>query len=127
MPYWAACGMSLLGWFALTPLFLAIRGKSQRLAAWYGTLFGILICAGVAHWMYSAISNYFVALFPLDLILAVLSFMIFVGIYTGAISALWSILMRRAEAVGWLGIGLMGSLRVCAVDSSGCTFWERRF
>jgi len=99
---------SLLGWFALTPLFLAIRGKTFWRAALYGLLFGVLICAGVAHWMYSAISTYFVALFPLNLILTVLSFVVFVGIYTATTAGAWSILMRRpGHLARWLAIPSM--------------------
>ena len=96
---------SLLGWFALTPLLVAIRGSTIRRAALYGLLFGVMICAGVAHWMYSAIATYFVALFPLDLILTALSFTVFVGIYTAATAGAWSILMRRSRnGVRWLAI-----------------------
>ena len=95
----------LLGWFALTPLFLAIRGKTYRRSALYGLVFGVLICAGVAHWMHSAISTYFVALFPFDLILTVISFVIFVGSYTVGTTVAWSMLMRRSrDRAQWMAI-----------------------
>jgi apolipoprotein N-acyltransferase len=88
---------SFLGWFTLTPLFVAIRGATVRRSVLYGMLFGVLICAGVAHWMYSAISSYFVALFPLNLILTLLSYLLFVGFYTAATAGAWSVLMRRSS------------------------------
>ena len=91
---------SFLGWLALAPLFIAIRGATVRRSVLYGLLFGVLICAGVAHWMYSAVSTYFVALFPLNLILTLLSYLIFVGFYTAATAGAWSVLMRRSHR-GW--------------------------
>ena len=96
---------SLLGWFALTPLFVAIRGNRPCRSAFYGLFFGVMICAGVAHWMYSAISGFFVALFPLGLILTVLSFTVFVGIYTAVTACAWSILLRRSGSVArWIAV-----------------------
>jgi apolipoprotein N-acyltransferase len=96
---------SWLGWFALTPLLLAIRGNQLWRSTLYGLLLGVMICAGVAHWMYSAISTYFVALFPLNLILTVGSFVVFVGIYTAATAGAWSILTRRSVNIArWIAI-----------------------
>jgi len=46
-----------LGWIALTPLFVLIRGRGFAQSAIYGMLFGVAICAGVAYWMYFAISS----------------------------------------------------------------------
>jgi apolipoprotein N-acyltransferase len=96
---------SWLGWFALTPLFIVIRGNNVWRSAGYGLLFGVMICAGVAHWMYPAISQYFVELFPLAVILTALSFVVFVGIYTAATAAGCSILMRRSSSLApWLAV-----------------------
>ncbi len=39
---------SIFGWIALTPLFVLLRGKGFAEAAFYGMLFGVGICAGVA-------------------------------------------------------------------------------
>jgi apolipoprotein N-acyltransferase len=95
----------VLGWLTLTPLFIALRDANFRRAAMYGLLYGVLICAGVAHWMYSAISTYFVAVFPLNVLLTVLSYVVFVGIYTAATAGGWSLLMRRSgHRVRWLAI-----------------------
>src|SRR5713101_2763777 len=63
--YTVACApfeWASLGWIALTPLFMAIRGRGFVRAAVYGMIFGVGICAGVAYWMYFAISSYFVAI-----------------------------------------------------------------
>ena len=98
---------SILGWVALTPLFIAIHRKSFARSMMYGLLYGILICAGVAHWMYVAINSYFVALFPLDLILTVLAFTVFVGMYTAITAGAWSILMRSKSAMRVLAIAAL--------------------
>src|SRR5882762_9997222 len=47
---------AILGWIALTPLFMAIRRRGLLRATLYGMLFGVATCAGVAYWMYFAIS-----------------------------------------------------------------------
>jgi apolipoprotein N-acyltransferase len=88
---------SLLGWVALTPLFIALRDQTFWRSFLLGLFFGVLICVGVAHWMYSAIATYFVALFPLNLVLTVLSFVVFVGIYTSVTAGIWSIVMQRSS------------------------------
>jgi apolipoprotein N-acyltransferase len=90
---------SLAGWFALAPLFTILRGKSARAAALYGAAFGVMMCAGVAYWLYFAIAKYFSAPFPLDVLLTLAAYLFFVGIYTGFAAAAGAILMRRAHPV----------------------------
>lgn len=102
MPPW---GAAVAGWFALGPLFLALRGTSAARAAVYGALFGVLICAGVAHWLYSAIDSFFAAPAPLSLALTAASYLFFVGMYVAAAGACSAILMRRAPAaIQWTAI-----------------------
>lgn len=94
-----------LGWVALTPLFVAIRGRGFIQAAIYGMLFGVAICAGVAYWMYFAISSYFVAIFPLNVMLTLAAYTIFVGVYTGAAAAASSLLINRGDrAIRWVAV-----------------------
>lgn len=96
---------SLAGWFALAPLFLVLRGKASRTGALYGAVFGVMMCAGVAYWLYSAIAKYFTAPFPLDLLLTLAAYLFFVGIYTGFAAGASSIMMRRAHpALRWSAI-----------------------
>lgn len=97
---WAAAG-----WIALAPLFFVLRGKSAPRAALYGALFGVMICSGVAHWLYSAIDTYFAALTPLSLVLTALSYLFFVGMYIAVVGACSAILMRRAPRVAqWTAV-----------------------
>jgi apolipoprotein N-acyltransferase len=94
-----------LGWIALTPLFVAIRGRGFAQAALYGMLFGVAICAGAAYWMYFAISNYFVATFPLNLALTLAAYTLFVGVYTGAAAAASSLLINYGgQAIRWAAV-----------------------
>jgi apolipoprotein N-acyltransferase len=96
---------SSLGWIALTPLFVLLRGKGFAQAAIYGMLFGVAICAGVAYWMYFAISSYFVAIFPLNLVLTLAAYTMFVGVYTGAATAACSLVMNYGDsAIRWVAV-----------------------
>jgi len=96
---------SSLGWIALTPLFVLLRGKGFAQAAIYGMLFGVAICAGVAYWMYFAISSYFVAIFPLNLLLMLAAYTMFVGIYTGAAAAACSLVINYGDpAIRWVAV-----------------------
>jgi apolipoprotein N-acyltransferase len=96
---------SPLGWVALTPLFMLLRGKGFAEAAIYGMLFGVGICAGVAYWMYFAISSYFVAIFPLNLVLTLAAYTVFVGVYTGAAAAASSLLINYdGLTVRWVAV-----------------------
>lgn len=102
MPPWE---WSAAGWIALAPFFFALRGKSAARAALYGALFGAMICAGVAHWLYSAIDAYFAALTSISLTLTAVSYLFFVGMYVAVVGACSAILMRRApRAVQWTAI-----------------------
>ena len=93
------------GWIALTPLFVLIRGRGLAQAAIYGMLFGVAICAGVAYWMYFAISNYFVAKFPLSLLLTLAAYTMFVGVYTGAAAAASSLVINHGDrAIRWVAV-----------------------
>src|SRR5260370_32132213 len=94
-----------LGWVALTPLFVVLRGKGIAQAAIYGMLFGVAICAGVAYWMYFAISSYFVAIFPLNLVLTMAAYAIFVGVYAGAAAAASSLVINYgARTIRWVAV-----------------------
>lgn len=96
---------SSLGWVALTPLFVLLHGKGFAEAAIYGTLFGMAICAGVAYWMYFAISSYFVAIFPLNLVLTLAAYAVFVGVYTGAAAAVSSLVINYGDlAIRWVAV-----------------------
>ncbi len=54
-----------LGWLALTPLIVALRGATRRQGLWLGWLAGTIGALGVTgYWMYHAASDYF-ALSPL--------------------------------------------------------------
>jgi apolipoprotein N-acyltransferase len=94
-----------LGWVALTPLFMVLRGKGFAQAAIYGMLFGVAICAGVAYWMYFAISYYFVTIFPFNMVLTLAAYTMFVGLYTGAAAAASSLLINYgALPIRWAAI-----------------------
>jgi apolipoprotein N-acyltransferase len=94
-----------LGWIALTPLFVLIRGRGFAKAAIYGMLFGVAICVGVAYWMYFAISSYFEASFPLNLVLTLTAYTLFVGVYTGAAAAASSLLINYCDrGIGWVAV-----------------------
>jgi apolipoprotein N-acyltransferase len=96
---------SIFGWIALTPLFVLLRGKGFAEAAIYGMLFGVAICAGVAYWMYFAISRYFVAIFPFNLVLTLAAYTMFVGVYTGAAAAASSLLINHdGGTVRWAAV-----------------------
>ncbi len=94
-----------LGWIALTPLFVVIGGRGLAQAAIYGMLFGVAICAGVAYWMYFAISSYFVTIFPLNLVLTLAAYTMFVGVYTAAAAAASSLLINHGDrAIRWIAV-----------------------
>src|SRR5260370_23160318 len=97
-----------LGWVALTPLFVVLRGKGIAQAAIYGMLFGMAICVGVAYWMYFAISSYFVAIFPLNLVLTLAAYTVFVGIYTGAAASASSLVINYGDMeIRWVAVPVL--------------------
>ena len=94
-PYeWAGAG-----WLALTPLFLVLKDKTPGTAFLSGLLYGVLFCAGIAYWVYFAVSAYFPFFFPFDLLFTLLSYSVFVGAYTGLAACLCCLLMRSGR---WL-------------------------
>ena len=100
-PYeWAGAG-----WLALTPLFLVLKDKTPGTAFLSGLLYGVLFCAGIAYWVYFAVSAYFPFFFPFDLLFTLLSYSVFVGAYTGLAACLCCLLMRSGRPMlCWGGI-----------------------
>jgi apolipoprotein N-acyltransferase len=96
--------LSSLGWFALAPFFLAIRNRRSAAAFLYGLLFGVVFCAGIAHWFCSAIASFFVIPFPLDLVFTLLAYASFAGFYSGGAGAASSMFMRRGGGLRWLAV-----------------------
>jgi apolipoprotein N-acyltransferase len=96
--------LSLLGWFALAPFFLAIRNRRTTDGFILGLLFGVVFSAAIASWFRSAIASYFILPFPLDLVLTLVAYASFAGIYTGSAAAASSLLMRGGGALRWLAI-----------------------
>jgi apolipoprotein N-acyltransferase len=93
-----------VGWIALAPLFLVLRGKTFLGAALCRILYGIAICSGVAGWLYQAISSFFVAQASEDLLLTAVSFVLFVGVYTGLAAGAAALIMRGSRALCWIAI-----------------------
>ncbi len=96
---------ALAAWFALTPLFLVIRGKSLTSAFTAGLLYGVLFCLGIAYWVYFAVAAYFSFPLPAALLLTLLSYSVFIGVYTGVAALVTVLLMRcRIDWLRWCGI-----------------------
>ena len=92
-------------WFALTPFFLVLQEKTFLKAFIVGLPYGILFCTGIAYWVYFAISTYFPVSAPIALLLTLLSYSLFIGVYTGLAAAFASLFMRGSKR--WLrGLGV---------------------
>lgn len=50
--------LHLLAWFALLPLFLALRGQSVKNGFWLGGTTGIVYFAGTVHWVTNSVHFY---------------------------------------------------------------------
>lgn len=96
---------SSAAWLALSPLFLVLRGKTPGTACVAGLFYGVLFCGGIAYWVYGAIAAYFSLVFPLDLLMTLFSYSLFVGSYTGLAAAYSCVLMRSNRSLlRWVGI-----------------------
>ena len=51
---------AMLGWIALVPLLLAVRGRSTRWAFGFGVLYGYACAAAVSAWLIQALARFFV-------------------------------------------------------------------
>lgn len=91
---------SLLGWIALTPLFLALRSMSPWKGFGLGVAYSVLTCAGITYWLYFAIATYFPFSPSIAFVFTLLSYSFFVGPYIGAASAGACILLRSPHP--WL-------------------------
>ena len=87
---------SLAAWVALTPLFLALRERTLPTAFATGLLYGVLFCGGIAPWVYFAIVAYFPLSAPVALLFTLLSYSVYVGLYTG-LAAMCSCALMRSE------------------------------
>jgi len=96
---------SSAAWLALFPLFLVLRGKTLGSAYAVGFLYGLFFCSGIAYWVYYAVAAYFALVFPLDVLVTLLSYSLFVGSYTGLAACGTCVLMRNHRpALRWVGI-----------------------
>jgi apolipoprotein N-acyltransferase len=96
---------SSAGWFALAPLFLALRGKTPRGALFLGFLYGLFFGLGITHWSYPSVAAYFPYSFPVNVLLTLAIYGIFVGPYTGSACMLMSRVLGNTRArVPWLTV-----------------------
>ncbi len=96
---------SSAGWFALTPLFLALRGKTLCRALLVGFLYGLFFGLGITHWSYPSVATYFPYSFPVNLLLTLAIYGIFVGPYTGSACVLICLVLRKEQSgLRWLGV-----------------------
>lgn len=113
-------------WFALAPLFLVVREKTPGAAFVLGLLYGVFFCVGVGPWIYSAIAAYFAFSFPLNLLLTLLSYSLFVGLFMGLAALLSRFCMRgRNSLLRW--VGAPAAWVCCEYARSYCLFgvsWE---
>ena len=92
-------------WFALTPLYLVLYGKTCWTAFAAGCLYGVLFGAGITGWAYAAITTYFPLPFPVDALFTLLSYSFAIAPYTGLTAVLSCILMRHGNPLlRWIGI-----------------------
>jgi apolipoprotein N-acyltransferase len=113
-------------WLTLAPLFLVLQNKTPRAAFVAGCLYGVLSCAGIASWVYFAISTYFSLAFPFDLFLTFLSYGFFAGSYTGIVASLSCVLMQSGRSLFcWGGIPALWVSGEFARSSlfSGFSWW----
>ncbi len=115
-----------LAWIALAPLFIALRGKSGRLAFLEAAFFGVLICAGVAWWLCRAIDAYFGASWILDVSLTIGAYIVFVGVYTGVGGWIIAVLLDKGSPMIRLtAIPAAWVAAEYARSSTGCGFaWQ---
>jgi apolipoprotein N-acyltransferase len=117
---------SSAGWFALTPLFLVVRGKSLPAAFVAGLVYGVLFCWGIAHWVYFAIVAYFPFGPFLSVVIATLSYAVFIGSYCGVAAAGAALLFRQAAPwLRWPGVAALWVVAEFARSSLFSGFsWE---
>ena len=100
-PYSWSCA----GWFALAPLFLALRGTTLRGALFAGVLYGFFFGLGITHWSYPSVAAYFPYSFPTNLLLTLAIYGIFVGPYTGSACVLICLVLRNEQfRLRWLSV-----------------------
>ncbi len=97
---------SLVTWFALVPLLIAVRDKSARTSLLLGTLAGLVFFLGTIYWVSHSMYVYgnlpaaasFLILFLLCLYLA---------LYTGVFALLFNFLSRRSSAPALLTVPVL--------------------
>jgi apolipoprotein N-acyltransferase len=91
---------SICGWFAITPLLLAVRGHAPGAAFRYGVLYGYAIGWTVLWSLAEAAAAYLQIAVPLAVLPVALWFLVVVGIPCGCFGAASSVLLRARDS--WL-------------------------
>lgn len=96
---------SSAAWVTLTPFFLVLRHGTLCSALLTGLLFGVLSCAGIGYWIYVATTHYFSLSFPFDILLTLVNYAYFVGVYFAlAGGAIHLLLRNRTPLLRALGV-----------------------
>jgi apolipoprotein N-acyltransferase len=89
-------------------------------------LYGVLFCLGVVYWVYFAVAAYFSFPPPIALLLTLLSYSVFIGVYTG-VAALVTVLLMRCQ-IDWLRWCGIPAVWVCSEFARSMFFsgfsWE---
>jgi apolipoprotein N-acyltransferase len=89
---------AILGWFALVPLLLTVRGRSARWAFGFGVLYGYACAAAVSGWLIQAIARFFGLALPVAFSLASIYALVFWGTAFGLFAAGTAVLQRRESS-----------------------------
>ncbi|MBI4826741.1 MAG: apolipoprotein N-acyltransferase [Nitrospirae bacterium] len=85
-----------LTWFALIPLFMALRDKGARAAFYIGSLTGLVFFSGALYWVFHSI--YYYSSIPAVLsVFIVLLLCLFLSLYIGIFSMIFSLISDRSR------------------------------
>ena len=90
---------AMLGWIALVPLLLAVRGRSARWAFGFGVLYGYACAAAVSGWLIQAVARFFGLALPVAFSLASLYALVFWGTPFGLFAAGTAVLQRHERSM----------------------------
>lgn len=85
-----------LAWFALIPLFMALRDKGAKASFYLGCMTGLVFFAGALYWVFHSI--YYYSSIPAVLsVFIVLLLCLFLSLYIGLFSILFTLISNRSR------------------------------
>ncbi len=83
-------------WFALAPLFMAIRDTGAKRSFYTGCLTGLVFFSGGLYWIFNSV-YYYSSIPAVPSVFIVLSLCIFLSLYVGTFAMLFSIISERSR------------------------------